>query len=153
MLKIRRPLGRLIFNMGIAIPGKTVFLIETAPRLLMYILRLSAIQHHSWEPSAAWVKNSNFGKMCVVIMFKCRLRIICGSRVERKSCIWTSYEIWLLDPMSPCMKVWWFVQWSLTNQSLTENRQTVTLFHPWFSCTLLKRSVFRRWEQFMPIKV
>ena len=33
MLEIRRPLGRLIFNMGIAIPGKTVFLIETAPRL------------------------------------------------------------------------------------------------------------------------
>ena len=32
MLKIRRPLGRLIFNIGIAIPGKTVFLIETAPR-------------------------------------------------------------------------------------------------------------------------
>ena len=31
MLKIRRPLGRLIFNMGIAIPVKTVFLIETAP--------------------------------------------------------------------------------------------------------------------------
>ena len=31
MLKIRRPLGRLIFNMGIAIHGKTVFLIETAP--------------------------------------------------------------------------------------------------------------------------
>ena len=31
MLKIRRPLGRLIFNMGIAIPGKTAFLIETAP--------------------------------------------------------------------------------------------------------------------------
>ena len=34
MLKIRRPLGRLIFNMGIAIPGKTVFLIETAPKPL-----------------------------------------------------------------------------------------------------------------------
>ena len=33
MLKIRRPLGRLIFNTGIAIPGKTVFLIETAPRI------------------------------------------------------------------------------------------------------------------------
>ena len=31
MLKIRRPNGRLIFNMGIATPGKTVFLIETAP--------------------------------------------------------------------------------------------------------------------------
>ena len=34
MLKIRRPLGRLIFNMGITIPGKTVFLIETAPCIL-----------------------------------------------------------------------------------------------------------------------
>ena len=32
MLKIRRPLGRLIFNMGITIPGKTIFLIEMAPR-------------------------------------------------------------------------------------------------------------------------
>ena len=31
MLKIRRPSGRLIFNMGIPIPGKTVFLIETGP--------------------------------------------------------------------------------------------------------------------------
>ena len=37
MLKIRRPLGRLIFNMGIAIPGKTVFLIETAPRTHQWI--------------------------------------------------------------------------------------------------------------------
>ena len=34
MLKIRRPTGRLIFNMGIPIPGKTVFLIETGPWLL-----------------------------------------------------------------------------------------------------------------------
>ena len=38
MLKIRRPLGRLIFNMGIAIPGKTVFLIETAPCIHQLIL-------------------------------------------------------------------------------------------------------------------
>ena len=35
MLKIRRPLGRLIFNMGIAIPSKTIFLIETAPWFLV----------------------------------------------------------------------------------------------------------------------
>ena len=34
MLKIRRPNGRLIFNMGIPIPGKTVFLIETGPWVL-----------------------------------------------------------------------------------------------------------------------
>ena len=40
MLKIRRPLGRLIFNMGIAIPGKTVFLIETAPRMKFNICLL-----------------------------------------------------------------------------------------------------------------
>ena len=40
MLKIRRPLGRLIFNMGIAIPGKTVFLIETAPRLQSAIIQI-----------------------------------------------------------------------------------------------------------------
>ena len=42
MLKIKRPLGRLSFNMGIAIPGKTVFLIETAPRTpFQYKYRLS----------------------------------------------------------------------------------------------------------------
>ena len=39
MLKIRRPLGRLIFNMGIAIPGKTVFLIETAPWRVLSVLK------------------------------------------------------------------------------------------------------------------
>ena len=40
MLKIRRPLGRLIFNMGIATPGKTVFLIETAPWKFVKIMAL-----------------------------------------------------------------------------------------------------------------
>ena len=43
MLKIRRLLGRLIFNMGIAIPGKTVFLIETAPSFL-FVLFVKYIQ-------------------------------------------------------------------------------------------------------------
>ena len=37
MLKIRRPTGRLIFNMGIPIPGKTVFYIETGPCSLVSI--------------------------------------------------------------------------------------------------------------------
>ena len=43
MLKIRRPLGRLIFNMAIAIPGKTIFLIEAAPWYVidLYYDRLS----------------------------------------------------------------------------------------------------------------
>ena len=44
MLKIRRPLGRLIFNMGIAIPGKTVFLIETAPCVRCKLEKLCAIE-------------------------------------------------------------------------------------------------------------
>ena len=43
MLKIRRPLGRLIFNMGIAIPGKTVFLIETAAWIIAGILSSVAL--------------------------------------------------------------------------------------------------------------
>ena len=43
MLKIRRPLGRLIFNMGIAIPGKTVFLIETAPCSLVLCVLYRAL--------------------------------------------------------------------------------------------------------------
>ena len=45
MLKIRRPLGRLIFNMGIAIPCKTVFLIETAPWPLWNSHRVCRIQY------------------------------------------------------------------------------------------------------------
>ena len=64
MLKIRRPLGRLIFNMGIAIPGKTVFLIETAPRHLMKCLwhvcfQIKKLRFHRslkfFVVSAAWL--------------------------------------------------------------------------------------------------
>ena len=47
MLKIRRPTGRLIFNMGIPIPGKTVFYIETGPSFIpsspLHFLTVSAI--------------------------------------------------------------------------------------------------------------
>ena len=50
MLKIRRPLGRLIFNMGIAIPGKTVFLIETAPWSLVRGIYRSLTGPHNWGP-------------------------------------------------------------------------------------------------------
>ena len=45
MLKIRRPLGRLIFNMGIAIPGKTVFLIETAPCIRDWLQRIYVLTY------------------------------------------------------------------------------------------------------------
>ena len=56
MLKIRRPLGRLIFNMGIAIPGKTVFLIETAPWLQSNGSYPWQLDVHCWGPY--WVLNS-----------------------------------------------------------------------------------------------
>ena len=52
MLKIRRPLGRLIFNMGIAIPGKTVFLIETSPRSFdIWISSFTLIQDFAYYDS------------------------------------------------------------------------------------------------------
>ena len=57
MLKIRRPLGRLIFNMGIAIPGKTVFLIETAPWSLqdMYGTKLKNMGSSHIEAVTKWL--------------------------------------------------------------------------------------------------
>ena len=58
MLKIRRPLGRLIFNMGIAIPGKTVFLIETAPWLLFQfpMIQLIVKSRKVWKPRELYLK-------------------------------------------------------------------------------------------------
>ena len=51
MLKIRRPLGRLIFNMGIAIPGKTVFLIETTPCVFTNAYSITySVQPHLSSP-------------------------------------------------------------------------------------------------------
>ena len=49
MLKIRRPLGRLIFNIGIAIPGKTVFLIETGPWLALCVLKQMVYNRISYQ--------------------------------------------------------------------------------------------------------
>ena len=65
VLKIRRPLGRLIFNMGIAIPGKTVFLIETAPRVSTAFAQFSRnipdeLTHLPLEKMAATLADDNF---------------------------------------------------------------------------------------------
>ena len=49
MLKIRRSLGRLIFNMGIAIPGKTVFLIETAPSTFNKLNTKNSTDSNHWN--------------------------------------------------------------------------------------------------------
>ena len=61
MLKIRRPLGRLIFNMGIAIPGKTVFLIETAPRSLWVFVREEDSSELYYKNAFVWnyIRNNN----------------------------------------------------------------------------------------------
>ena len=56
MLKIRRPLGRLIFNMGIAIPGKTLFLIETAP----WCQNLGEFQNASFRGSSIIQSRSGY---------------------------------------------------------------------------------------------
>ena len=58
MLKIRRPLGRLIFNMEITIPGKTVFLIETAPRCILF-QRASNVENVSME----WRHHATYGEV------------------------------------------------------------------------------------------
>ena len=62
MLKIRRPLGRLIFNMGIAIPGKTVFLIETAPWCL-WLVGPSIID------SCAYNQNDMKSNLTIILIF------------------------------------------------------------------------------------
>ena len=50
MLKIRRPNGRLIFNMGIPIPGKDGLYIETGPRL--HSVDQSLLTHK--QPETQW---------------------------------------------------------------------------------------------------
>ena len=70
MLKIRRPLGRLIFNMGIAIPGKTVFLIETAPRMHLFHIPQCSIQnrnvHISVLDGALWDIEQVYSGICEI---------------------------------------------------------------------------------------
>ena len=79
MLKIRRPLGRLIFNMGIAIPGKTVFLIETAPWILPWETLLSKI-----VGSECWYTQSN-----------------CSLLLQNTDCSWVHLKIYV----SPSIEV------------------------------------------------
>ena len=85
MLKIRRPLGRLIFNMGIAIPGKTVFLIETAPRM---------IQPHSG--ACPWVSVSLFKQLKRSAFFRC-----VGSHFEIAMVGSSDFHVWKTLPDSP----------------------------------------------------
>ena len=80
MLKIRRPLGRLIFNMGITIPGKTVFLIETAPcywQPINYEWLIVAVRMTSCIDSQCiiWVKNLSINMASTVRLYLLALYI------------------------------------------------------------------------------
>ena len=88
MLKIRRPLGRLIFNMGIAIPGKTVFLIETAPWFCNYafpwiFLLLDILFEY-------WIEHVTFGPLYVMFRFSIRVfyRGVPGFETECSCGVW-----------------------------------------------------------------
>ena len=83
MLKIRRPLGRLIFNMGIAIPGKTVFLIETAPRSHGVLIGL---KRGLREEQNVVILNS-----IITFIIDCPLTIVYCTRLLYVTCIWVWY--------------------------------------------------------------
>ena len=106
MLNIRRPLGRLIFNMGITIPGKTVFLIETAPRCTWQIDRglglpdLKFVLLHIFQFSIAlWVGQ---GTLYFRTAWQCLLSIVIGTRHSLKTIKYLSI---------PCMNWWSATEW------------------------------------------
>ena len=95
MLKIRRPLGRLIFNMGIAIPGKTVFLIEKAPcpflfnvfidELMEYIYKKLPIWYLYWPSLNIAVYADNITLTTSAVTYEYPLPIF----VQMTICVWT----------------------------------------------------------------
>ena len=94
MLKIRRPLGRLIFNMGIAIPGKTVFLIETAPWSMwanslgyLWDANICLLTHSSWVTHICASKLTIIGSDNGLSPDRCQ------------AIIWTNAGILLIGPL------------------------------------------------------
>ena len=112
MLKIRRPLGRLIFNMGIAIPGKTVFLIETAPWIPKNVLftpmlwpwccyqcYLLNFKHVCWKPSSQNVRSCARHRMyAFVLVIECYVSRASSRYISTNNSPWIRkriYPIWL----------------------------------------------------------
>ena len=99
MLKIRRPLGRLIFNIGIAIPGKTVFLIETAPwcqRCSMGII--SGLLYGQSVISTTW-----FSRKSVVTRAGTKTKLfwkVALAQGEGLCCSIRLYTCWFMVPFS-----------------------------------------------------
>ena len=91
MLKIRRPLGRLIFNMGIAIAGKTVFLIETAPRLPKIILLFTKMTFHHFNDKYF----PKYKYMLYIIQFSFSFEITFEQNIDCTVYLWKRLsEIW-----------------------------------------------------------
>ena len=92
MLKIRRPLGRLIFNMGIAIPGKTVFLIETPPWLPLHDAKVNAtyIWHAlQWHHIAGLVQERcNSSALALELHLSCTNPLIWSSSCLESPVTW-----------------------------------------------------------------
>ena len=118
MLKIRRPSGRLIFNMGIAIPGKSVILIETAPwihfifiHFFLYQILCTLIYHrHSLY---SFLLSSNC-RRCVIYKDFCKILklkswqifLICNfDFVLLWLGIWYESIVWVFSE-------WWLSSWS-----------------------------------------
>ena len=112
MLKIRRPLGRLIFNMGIAIPGRTVFLIETAPwsvEVWLFLSQINIIIMKSYDclvVSNLWQLNcllNNLLKICITAICVVNPLVINGfpsqraSNVESDSMSWCLHNVWRIQ--------------------------------------------------------
>ena len=104
MLKIRRPLGRLIFNMGIAIPGKTVFLIETAPwkRPMDYLELTQLHRCIEWAKSHTWKfpRRTTFHVVELVISNACMDSVLA----------WHKQQMWCIQKNSGGMHMengWW----------------------------------------------
>ena len=55
LIKIRRPNGRLIFNMGIPIPGKDGLYIEAGRRIFFITISADVLAHNGARPTAVVV--------------------------------------------------------------------------------------------------
>ena len=90
MFKIRRPLGRLIFNMGIAVPGKTVFLIETAPSLFpLQVMSILSFYRHVAAANLFMFSESDCTQKCGSIYLDLCVLILSHS-----------FEIWSIYMLS-----------------------------------------------------
>ena len=126
MLKIRRPLGRLIFNMGIAIPGKTIFLIETAPwtrNVVSLTLNIAiAFMTASFLKNAVHsflVANIHFfihreiGKVIINYLPWSGFGLVIASSHLLKLVVLIHLCLWLLQRFITCRNKFW-----LTNQNI-----------------------------------